>query len=536
MRKIITLLLTLTFFITLSGCLIQEEYTPINDALELLSINTQVSEDFELELVKENVELTWSSNSNAIKISNNKALVTQGKNDTEVILTVDAKKGELTGTKSFSVNVIKDLTFPDTVTIIESYEILDNTFVLLEKVTAIESSSIGTYFTDGSNVILANDLKNIEINKVYDLKGMKITSGVATLQNCSVYDTTGDISNITPKNVTTNNIGVENGYFKVTGELKYENNNLYLFDGFESILLTTTNINSLKLFSEMIVSIDFFSRGEGIGYTYSTEVDLGLSDSAVLDVLKDNLDIVEHTKYNITLPQSLLSSSISWSSNNSNVLSIEGVVNRQSVDTVVSLTATIKLNNTTITKVFNVTVIDISNNYLDELFISEYYHGSNSYRYIEIYNPTDLTIDLTDYSIKQTPDNKDFPTNHQYLEGELEPNETIIIMYSINVMTEFVTYLDNNNTKYLAKGILIFNGNDCIGLFRDEELIDLFGIYNDTSGDSSWEVPGGTTNSSRLIRNKTTGASPVWNPLEWYATAVPSYDRLFDDAGKHSFV
>lgn len=532
--KKISVLFVLTLLMSLTACLIQEEYDPIGDVLDSLSITAEAYDDFDLVVVKENVELSWSSNSNAIVIDESKAKVTQGKNDTEVTLTVDAKKGELTGSKSFDLKVIKDLTFPDTVTMTEAYSIADNSFVLLEKVTAIESSSVGTYFTDGENVILATDLKNIEINKVYDLKGMKITSGVATLQNCSVYDTTGDISNITPKNTTPNNIGFSNGYFRVTGELKYEDNILYLFDQFESIILTSDNIDNLKLFVGSTVSIDLFSRGTSSGYTYATELDLGLTDVEILNVFRNNISVAEYSKINIELPDSFYSSTITWSSNNSIVLSNSGIVNRQSSDTSVTLTATLKLNSQTITKQFNVVVINVNNNYEDDLFISEYYEGASNNKYIEIYNPNDFAVDLSDYSLKTRCNGKDEYDYNNSLTGQIAAYSTVIYHHN-SITSDFIDILNENNVVYYTATACNFTGNDTIGLYLDGEIIDLFGVYNEVVSES-WVVPGGTTQNHRIIRNKTTGASTLWNPSEWYASSVSSSSMFFDNAGKHSFV
>lgn len=535
--KKISVLFVLTLLMSLTACLIQEEYDPIGDVLDSLSITAEAYDDFDLVVVKENVELSWSSNSNAIVIDESKAKVTQGKNDTEVTLTVDAKKGELTGSKSFDLKVIKDLTFPDTVTMTEAYSIADNSFVLLEKVTAIESSSIGTYFTDGEDVILATDLKNIEINKVYDLKGMKITSGVATLQNCSVYDTTGDISNITPKNTTPNNIGFSNGYFRVTGELKYEDNILYLFDQFESIILTSDNIDNLKLFVGSTVSIDLFSRGTSSGYTYATELDLGLTDVEILNVFRNNISVAEYSKINIELPDSFYSSTITWSSNNSVVLSNSGIVNRQSSDTSVTLTAILKLNSQTITKQFNVVVINVNNNYEDDLFISEYYEGSNYNKYIEIYNPNDTEVNLVGYSIKLAIDGANF-TLELKLTGTLQANEVIVVASNDSrlnsLISDAVTSLGTNGI-FDAIPYRI-NGNDTVGLFYDDELVDVFGVVGENPG-SKWNLnDGGSTVDHRIIRNKEFGANPIWDTSEWTSTSISAAGQHLDDLGKHTYI
>ncbi|MFI3252528.1 MAG: hypothetical protein R3Y60_05270, partial [bacterium] len=71
--KKISVLFVLTLLMSLTACLIQEEYDPIGDVLDSLSITAEAYDDFDLVVVKENVELSWSSNSNAIVIDESKA-------------------------------------------------------------------------------------------------------------------------------------------------------------------------------------------------------------------------------------------------------------------------------------------------------------------------------------------------------------------------------------------------------------------------------------------------------------------------------
>ncbi len=532
--KKLSILFCLFMVSLLTGCLIQESYDPVNDVLDSLSISSNVTNSFELQLVKENVELSWSSNNYAITIDDNIALVNQGKNDVSVTLTVDGVKGDLKSSRSFDVTVIKDSNYPDTVTIEECYVVSDNTNVLLENLTVLDSSTIGTQFTDGTNVIFASNIYNLEVNDVYNVLGLKVTNGVVMIQNASVTQVTSSASSLSPTNTTISNLPTSNGYYKVEGILEVSGNDLLLVDDSNSIKLSSSNISTLKLFTGYRVNLNVYVSGDKEVITYATYNSLGLNDNNLLDVIKNNLEVVLYTKLDIDLPSTyLFGSIISWSSN-SVALSNTGIVNRQNSNVDVILTATIKVNNTTATKQFNLTVIDINNNYLDELFISEYYEGTSNNKYVEIYNPNNFAVDLSDYSLKTRTNGNDSYYYNNSLTGEIAPYSTIIYHHS-SITSDFTDLLKENNVVYYSATACNFTGNDTIGLYFEDELIDLFGVYNEVVS-SSWVVPGGTTQDHRIIRNKTTGATTVWNPDEWYATAVSSSSMFFDNAGMHSFV
>ncbi|WP_303011681.1 DUF6359 domain-containing protein [uncultured Bacteroides sp.] len=110
----------------------------------------------------------------------------------------------------------------------------------------------------------------------------------------------------------------------------------------------------------------------------------------------------------------------------------------------------------------------------NELFISEYvesFKGNN--KYIEIYNPTNETIDLSEYSLKMN--------NNGKKEGES------IVWTSLHNKTftesiepgKVVVFANNQAVNYEGKVVecsnMSFNGDDAVGLFKGETLIDLVG-------------------------------------------------------------
>lgn len=522
MKKIILVLTILLSTTLLTGCLIQKEYDPISDVLDTIVVRSQTAESFDLVLVKDNVELTWTSNSNSIKVEGTTAVVTQGPSDVNVVLDVKAKKGELEGEKSFNVKVVKDVNFPTTTTIKDSYDIEDESYVKYLDVTVLQSSNLGTYFTDGTDLILS-DIKNLEINSTYEVVGMKVTDGVAKLQNTVVTPIIAS-----SKTLSTSEDSIDfskNGYYKITGELSIKEDYLYIDD----YKINSSNLSTLKLFVNNEVTIDVFVSNDNEVNTYVDEEGLNLSNSEIINVISNQLVIPEFTKYNLILEENyLFDSTIEWTTNNS-AITTNGIVTRGDSNIEVTLSAKINYKDQSIDKEFKVIVIDKGNDYVEDLFISEYYESSSN-KYIEIYNPTNLIIELEDYSIKSAVNEKAFSSTYE-LSGQLNPNETIVITQS-TPKDELVDVLVANNTKYLAASIINFNGDDAIGLFKDNVLVDIFGIEK---GNKILNVTNGTTEDARIVRVKYTSASTTFIPEQWYATSNKN-ELIYDNVGKHSFV
>ncbi len=522
MRKFIIITIMILTLGTLSGCLRQPKYDPINDVLDTLTVRTQTAESFDLVVLKDNVELTWTSNSTSIKIEDTTAVVTQGKEDTSVTLKVVASKGELTGEKTFEVKVLKDVNFPTTTTIRDSYTAESYTYIKYTTATVLESSNVGTYFTDGSDVIFA-DIKNLEKNSTYEVVGRKIIEDIPMLDNVAVTPISSTPKTLEPTNGEIDS--TNNGYYKMKGKLNYYGDKL-MINSFEII---SSNLQSLKLFHFKEVTLNVFVYGRDKLITFATEADLNLSNNEILEVVSKELKVQEYTKTNIELKTNFLfGSTISWTSNN-NAISNTGSVTRGNANEIVTLTANITYNGIFVIKEFEVVVIEESNNYIDDLFISEYYESS-SVKYIEIYNPTNLIIDLSDYYLKTATNEKLFNNTIQ-LEGELNPGETIIITQK-TVAEELLATLIATETKFINDGIINFNGDDAIGLFKEENLLDIFGIEG---GNNMLDIPNGKSEDCRIVRNKYTGASNVFNANEWLATSNEG-GNVFDNIGKHLFV
>lgn len=142
-----------------------------------------------------------------------------------------------------------------------------------------------------------------------------------------------------------------------------------------------------------------------------------------------------------------------------------------------------------------------------ELFFSEYIEGSSNNKALEIYNPTEQDIDLSNYSIKRynnggTDTSADVP-----LEGVVKAGDVFLIVHG-----EAADGLINQSD-LISSNIVNFNGNDALELYNGGLLIDLFGRVGENPGDG-WlinEMDSVLTEEVTLVRKSdvNTGA------LDW---------------------
>ena len=185
----------------------------------------------------------------------------------------------------------------------------------------------------------------------------------------------------------------------------------------------------------------------------------------------------------------------------------------------------------------NVTTTDGASNGITELFISEYAEpaGGNN-KAIEIVNLTGAPINLAGYSIKKQSNGgswvDDLPLNKaDYLvnagTGSILPNEVFVLIHGGSADTNLTSNADlivpnNQSAPYKYASPVNFNGNDPIGLFKNNVLIDIVGEENN----------GNNHIKDVTLRRKSTIASPksTYDANEW--ETLPA--NTFDGIGKHT--
>ncbi len=162
-----------------------------------------------------------------------------------------------------------------------------------------------------------------------------------------------------------------------------------------------------------------------------------------------------------------------------------------------------------------------------DLFISEYVEGSGNNKAIEIFNGTGAAVDLSVYSLKQAYNGTGFtadPVNTLVLSGSLASGDVYVVANNGATLAEIISAADLKLDYGTAAGqkVVTFNGNDAIGLFKNDVLIDVIGTPTTDPG-TAWDVAAvvGATKDHTLVRkaNVTTGS------LDWAASAGTSADN-----------
>jgi hypothetical protein len=173
------------------------------------------------------------------------------------------------------------------------------------------------------------------------------------------------------------------------------------------------------------------------------------------------------------------------------------------------------------------------------IFISEYIEGSGNNKALELYNPNFTAFDTTGWSLKQYRNNATTPeTGSQYiypLTVVIPASSTYILVNNSagNALKEKVTsptvgvIFPAYNTEIPGINVLSFTGDDAIGLFRGDTLVDIFGTPGQmvTSGapnfaDDTW------------VRKPGFGPSTTYLYSDWNkANAVDDFSNL----GQHTY-
>jgi endonuclease I len=166
-----------------------------------------------------------------------------------------------------------------------------------------------------------------------------------------------------------------------------------------------------------------------------------------------------------------------------------------------------------------------------DLILSEYVEGSSNNKYLEIFNGTGSTIDLSTYKIKLYANGATAATNTQTLTGTLPNNTCMVLRNSSAVLTlpEGVTATISSATN--------FNGNDAIAIVKGdpEQYVDIFGRI----GDASYWASGDISATNQTLRRKGTVLSGISsNPTSGFPTLVTEWDTYAIDTvsglGSHS--
>ena len=173
-----------------------------------------------------------------------------------------------------------------------------------------------------------------------------------------------------------------------------------------------------------------------------------------------------------------------------------------------------------------------------DLFFSEYIEGSSYNKALEIYNPTDSPVDLSNYQLWQIANGGNWAEYTIDISGQLSPGDVFVICHddadpSMTAQADFLV-------------TLYHNGDDAQGLAKNDGsgnfvLIDVIGESGDDPG-SGWDVAGVTngTKEHTLVRmpNVSQGntdwdssAGTTASNSEWLVYPQNTFDYL----GSHDY-
>ena len=161
----------------------------------------------------------------------------------------------------------------------------------------------------------------------------------------------------------------------------------------------------------------------------------------------------------------------------------------------------------------------------NELFFSEYVEGSSNNKALEIANETDNDIDLSIYDIRRNGNGGSTWSDPFVLTGTVTSGDVVVIINANAALPELINEADIvvPNASPTFGEPLNFNGNDPVGLFKNDILIDIIGVFG-SSANFAEDV---------TLRRKSTVSSP--NTTYDEVNEWDSYPQnTVDDIGSHT--
>lgn len=152
----------------------------------------------------------------------------------------------------------------------------------------------------------------------------------------------------------------------------------------------------------------------------------------------------------------------------------------------------------------------------NQIFISEVVEGWSNNKAVEIYNPTNNTINLNGFGLVRDQNGEGF-TSVSYLDGySIAPHDVIVVVLDKRdpagtgqeapVWDELQALADVFMNPIYDDGIwpMYFNGNDAIGLVTNngQTLLDLYGKVAEGQGFGGWNAYGADASGNTLYASK----------------------------------
>ena len=358
----------------------------------------------------------------------------------------------------------------------------------------------------------AEDIWGIYSNT--DTEAPSVPSGL-TVTNTTTYSI--DLS----WSASTDNIGVSSYDVYVDGNLEASTSNInYTITGLSSNItydLTVSardiadNVSPQSAPLTVVTQEDTEAPSVPMNIVISDETDV--SFKITWDPSTDNTEVIHYNIYmdNIFYDMINISSYTVYNLTASTTYSV-------------TLEAVDGLNNTSAQSApVNATTTDGNSNTTMELLISEYVEGSSNNKAIEIANLITSPVELDGYNLRRDSNGGGEWSERFDLTGTINVGDVIVII-NANANSQIlldqadIVVVNNQSTNYGEP--LNFNGNDPVGLFKDDVLIDIVG-----------EFGGGSSNfaKDKTLRRKSTVVEPNINfdlNNEWEIFPMDTFDDI----------
>jgi hypothetical protein len=166
-----------------------------------------------------------------------------------------------------------------------------------------------------------------------------------------------------------------------------------------------------------------------------------------------------------------------------------------------------------------------------DLIISEYVEGSSNNKYIEVFNGTGASVNLSDYQLRLYANGTSTPTTTNVLAGTLANNATIV-------------YRNSGATIYAGATTVLtsvgYNGDDAMALYKisTSSFVDIFGTIGEDPG-TAWTSGAFSTLDKTLVRKATVAGGITSNPGNGFPTLATQWTQsnidVVTNLGSHTY-
>ncbi|CAL2085445.1 endonuclease [Tenacibaculum sp. 190524A05c] len=255
---------------------------------------------------------------------------------------------------------------------------------------------------------------------------------------------------------------------------------------------------------------DLFGGGGG-GDTEAPTVPTGLASSNIASTSftvswSASTDNTAVTGYNILL------NNVQVGTSNTTSYNATGLTGSTTYN--VTVQAYDAAGNTSVSSTQIMVTTAVQTGFASELFFSEYIEGSSVNKALEIANYTGSTVDLSVYSIKRQTNGAGAWSSGLSLTGNLA-NGNVHVVANSGASTDITNKA--NQTSNASE--LSFNGNDPVGLFKNDVLIDIIGTFDGGSGNFA-------INTTLVRKSTVSGPTTTYSAAEWDSFASDTFTNI----------